>query len=229
MGYEVLDNRPRRDEPRPARPTSEARPGPDDVVVLDPADDCGREVPESPLRRLAVRVVATSRGPHRASLLAGVALAVGALVGGTVGGVAASGIAARSVQREQAVAENLSEQRVLAVVAYAADIIRYDGAGGRTALLDVRVTNAGPRSVKVMVTPAWIEALPGHPVVRQTGASPDAAPGTDLSVLMTVLAHCNDAYARAPTVPVRTLDGTVHAVPIRSGVGLLDLTTGCRH
>jgi hypothetical protein len=30
-------------------------------------------------------------------------------------------------------------------------------------------------------------------------------------------------------VPVRTLDGTVHAVPIRTGVGLLDLTTACRH
>jgi len=113
------------------------------------------------------------------------------------------------------------------VVAYAADVIRYEGAAGRTALLDVRLTNAGPRAVTVVATPVWVDALPGHPVVRPTGTSTVAGPGSDLGVLMTVLAHCDDPFARQPTLPVRTLDGTVHDVPIRTGSGALDLTTGC--
>jgi len=227
MGYEVLDSRPRRDQPAAARLMHRTRT--DDVVALEPAGERSPEPEVTPLHRLAVRVASAWRGPRRAVLMAGAALAVGALGGGAVGGVVGSGMGVQDAQREHAAADERSRQQMAAVVAYAAEVIRYDGAGGRTALLDVRVTNAGPRPVRVMVTQPWIEALPGHPVVRQTGASPMAAPGADVSVLMTVLARCGDPYARAPTVPVRTLDGTVHAVPIRTGVGPLDLTNGCRH
>jgi hypothetical protein len=228
MGYEVLDSRPRRDGPGAARPTTTG-PGLPDVLTLDPGDRLSPGPDEAFVHRLSGRAVAAWHGPHRTLLVAVAALAVGGLGGGTVGGLVGSGLAVRGTQRQDAVAADLTQQRVLAVVAYAADVIRYDGAAGRTALLDVQLTNAGPRPVRVLVTPAWIEALPGHPVIRQTGRSPVASPGADLSVLMTVLAPCDDGYARSPTVPVRTLDGTVHAVPIRTGVGPLDLTDGCRH
>jgi hypothetical protein len=171
--------------------------------------------------------VAATHGRHRASVLAGAALALGALAGGAVGSTLGGSHALHSAQRAGARAEERNAQRTLAVVAYANDVVRYLGAGGRTALLDVRVTNAGPRSVEVVVTPAWIEARPGHPVVRQNSPSAVIQPTGDVNLVMTVLAACGDPTARTPAVPVRTQDGQVHAVPIRSAGGILDLTADC--
>jgi hypothetical protein len=229
MGYEVLDSRRPRDEPEPPSPTPSgpASSDPRDVLtyVLDD-EPPSRDV--APLRRAALLVAAASHGPHRASFLAGAALAVGALAGGAVGGAVGGGLASRGALRTGVLAQERADRQTLAVVAFAGDVVRYTGVGGRTALLDVRVTNAGPRPIEVAVTPAWVDAQPGHPVVRQNAPSAVIAPGTDASVVMTALAHCDDPTARRPTLPVRTLDGTLHAVPIRSVGGALDLTEGCR-
>ena len=225
MGYEVLDSHARQDEPeRPdGPPTGLGLPLPRDVVTLAPDPP----PPPAPVRRVAALAVAAAHGPHRASLLAGAALALGALAGGAVGTSLGGAHALRSAERAGAVAQERAQQRTLSVVAYANDVVRYLGAAGRTALLDVRVTNAGPRSVEVVVTPAWIEARPGHPVVRQNSPSPVIPPAGDVNLVMTVLAACGDPHAQTPTVPVRTQDGVVHAVPIRSTSGLLDLTSDC--
>jgi hypothetical protein len=228
MGYEVLDSRRARDDPEPSSRTlpATARAVPDEVVTLVP-DEPPPPARPAPLRRAALLVSAASHGPHRTSLLAGAALALGALAGGAVGGAVGGGLASRGAARTGVLAQDRADRRTLAVVAFAGDVVTYIGAGGRTALLDVRVTNAGPRPVTVAVTPAWLDARPGHPVVRQNAPTAVVAPGTDASVVMTVLAHCDDASARIPTVPVRTLDGTLHTVPIRSIGGRLDLTQGC--
>jgi hypothetical protein len=231
MGYEVLDSRARQDEPnRPDDPpTGRTPPLSRNVVSLDPnpeAADPG-SLPPAPVRRVAALAVAAAHGSHRASILAGAALAFGALAGGAVGSTLGGSRALHSAERAGALAEERSQQRTLAVVAYANDVVRYLGAGGRTALLDVRVTNAGPRSVEVMVTPAWIEARPGHPVVRQNSPSAVIQPAGDVNLVMTVLAACGDPSARTPTVPVRTQDGQVHPVPIRNTAGILDLTADC--
>jgi hypothetical protein len=228
MGYEVLDSRRPRDDPEPSRrPPSGTLPAvPSEVVALLPDDEPPPDRP-APLRRAALLVAAASHGPHRTSLLAGAALALGALAGGAVGGAVGGGLASRGAARTGVLAQERADRRTLAVVAFAGDVVSYTGAGGRTALLDVRITNAGPRPVAVVVTPAWLDARRGHPVVRQNALTSVVAPGTDASVVMTVLAHCDDPSARTPTVPVRTLDGAVHAVPIRSVGGRLDLTQGC--
>jgi hypothetical protein len=227
MGYEVLDSHARQDEPeRPdGPPTGRTVPLPRNVVALDP--DAEAIPPPPPVRRIAALAVAAAHGRHRASLLAGVALALGALAGGAVGSSVGGSRAWRSAERAGAVAQDRAQQRTLSVVAYANDVVRYLGAAGRTALLDVRVTNAGPRSVEVVVTPAWVEARPGRPVVRQNSPSAVIPPAGDVNLVMTVLAACGDPSARTPTVPVRTQDGTVHAVPIRSTAGILDLTSDC--
>jgi hypothetical protein len=227
MGYEVLDSRRPRDDPEPStrtppgpRPTT-----PRDVLTLAPDDEASPG--PAPLRRAAVRVVAASHGPHRIAVLTAAALTMGALAGGAVGGAVGGGLASRSATRTGVLAQDRADRQVVAVVAFAGDVVGYTGAGGRTALLDVRVTNAGPLPVTVAVTPAWVDARPGHPVVRQNAPSAVIAPGSDVSIVMTALAHCDDPTARHPTVPVRTLDGTVHAVPIRSVGGALDLTQDC--
>jgi hypothetical protein len=231
MGYEVLDSHARQDEPdRPdGPPTGHTAARPRNVVALEPNPEGAgpASAPPAPVRRVADLAVAAAHGRHRASILAGAALAFGALAGGAVGSTLGGSRALHSAERAGAMAEERSQQRTLAVVAYANDVVRYLGAGGRTALLDVRVTNAGPRSVEVVVTPAWIEARPGHPVVRQNSPSPVIQPTGDVNLVMTVLAACGDPSARTPTVPVRTQDGTVHAVPIRSTAGILDLTADC--
>lgn len=230
MGYEVLDAGGGRTLPAP--PTGGVvvplEPVPLEPMPLDPAPlepvslgpvPLGPAPPVTLLGRAHRRVCAGKVTGQQLVAVAAGCLAVGAFTGGVVGAL---------VGHRQAVqAQVAADEAAVAAVAYATDVTRYAGVGGQTALLNVQLTNAGPRPLTLVVTPYGVDASVGHPVVRELGSTPAVPAGRNLEVLLTVSLDCVHPAANVATVPVRTADGRVHRVPVRSRTGPLDLTTSC--
>lgn len=87
--------------------------------------------------------------------------------------------------------------------------------GIRTATLSVRLRNLGPRQLTVRTSPPGAMPRRDEPLVSATASQAIAPAGGDTMVLVEVPVPC-DADLPAITLPVRTVDGTVHHVAVEA-------------
>lgn len=191
VGYEVLDA----SDHGVAGPVAAPAAG-DDVV------DLGAQPGPSDSPRRA------SRRPARPGpvVLVVAALAAGAVVGAGI-----------SRHRSDQAAE-LADRAVVTVAAQATAVEPFTLPIGTGAQLQVMVTNLGPLPVEVIASDRTRsdteQGTTRQAVVTVLGARTSISPGTSVSVAMRLPVDCRAGRVITTTLPVRTTDGTRHAVPV---------------
>jgi hypothetical protein len=204
VGYEVLDTDGARLE-LPSTPVP-----PDEVVAFDDLRSTPDDAPEPAPRGSGSRWSRSNGGPdrlwlNRFGLLPAISAAVVLLlVGWTVG----STLATRHAQR----ARDAERTSRLAVVA---SIVGLDTVPGSEIVdFTIRLFNAGPLPVSLVLSPEGDEPTTTIPVVRPLGGAGVVPAGGTLSASMRLAVDCTgrQEIGNLLRVPLRTADGHVHRV-----------------
>ena len=207
MGYEVLDtDGARRELPSTPVPPSEvvaydALPAPD-----APGDASDPQRSRSPVDRWRVTAAEPLHlkqlGLFPVAFTAVVLLLVGWAVGGSLATRRAEGAAD---------AERASRLAVVATVTHVDTV-----SGSRVADFTVRLANAGPLPVALVLSPDDARPTTTTPLVRPLGGAAIVPAGGNLSASLRLAVDCTryQDVRGALRVPLRTSDGVVHRLPV---------------
>ncbi|WP_426563892.1 hypothetical protein ACPPVT_21390 [Angustibacter sp. McL0619] len=208
MGYEVLDT----DDGQVRLPPETVPPS----HVVDLSDLVEPRRPATTRPKPPGQRRATDRLPPWARRLLVGSLAWPLCAAGLVG-LVAGGLWAHHHTTDQLAAERAGRLSAVAIVTMV-DATRAQGVADYT----VKVINAGPLPLELVASPPGARPGPNQPVVHELGGAHQVPAGGSLTATVRLAVDCDrvDEPIGSIRMPLRTLDGVLHQVPITDQSGL---------